>query len=82
MFNKVQLYGQFVLDDLDFQYLKMDFDSLMVKYGLKKERSYDKYSFWLSHSKNVQQRSKKLYRCNFLERCHFCNILIGKQKEK
>tara|TARA_B100000530_G_scaffold303217_1_gene225489 strand:- start:370 stop:990 length:621 start_codon:yes stop_codon:yes gene_type:complete len=26
----------------------MDFDSLMVKYGLKKERSYNKYSFWLN----------------------------------
>ncbi len=46
--KKLQVYAQFVLDDLDFQYLKMDFDSLMVKYGLKKERSYDKYSFWLN----------------------------------
>lgn len=46
--KKVQIYGQFVLDDLDFQYLKMDFDSLMVKYGLKNTRSYDKYQFWLN----------------------------------
>jgi hypothetical protein len=46
--KNIEIYGQFVLDDLDFQYLKMDFDSLFVKYGLKKTRSYDKYQYWLN----------------------------------
>lgn len=42
--KKFQVYGQLVLDDLSFQTLKPDVDSLMVQFGVKGERSYDTYA--------------------------------------
>lgn len=42
----LKLYAQFYLDDLNFQSLKADVDSQMVRYGLKNHRNYDTYAIW------------------------------------
>ena len=39
-----QLYGQFLLDDISFQTIKPDIDSMLVKYHVKRQRSFDTYS--------------------------------------
>lgn len=52
-----QVYGQFLLDDISFQTIKPDVDSMLVKYGVKGERAYETFGLW-SNKWGVQLGAK------------------------